>query len=416
MLVRSVANVRGQTVAIVRIRNLGEGQIHRNLLRHTKLIQIDVRIRRNDRTSREVDTLSHQVTANTSRLGTEARLQCAERTSRPLSRRSQTLDVIVHIRCHVVLNHGRVLVNHLGRLALVEFVTQTLVVAKNVNQLVGEVILHPLIVIHHNRGTNRQGRHGQHGTNHPLGTRVLVVEANHVARLVRDTLECPQNQLNLNRHGWRRLVGVADWESLQRGCLASHTSNLAEEGRVAVLACRRLLLTLRADLGYDIANLLEPSQSSRLNVQNLLGPENHARAVEADDVAQLLNPVEELVEIHGPSQRNVPEVTWAELVGVLAGGADLAVLNDAEAGIEDAIRHRLLRLVGLVGGNLHDAPLENVVGVCNAKLNSSDDVAHFTSYTVPCKVFVLPPNHVNRRLPKIIVHHDGLDPLLFVAK
>lgn len=140
------------------------------------------------------------------------------------------------------------------------------------------------------------------------------------------------------------------------------------------------------------------------------------RAVEADDVAQLLNPVEELVEVHRPSQRNVSEVTWAELIRVLAGGADLAVLNDAEASIEDAIRHGLLRLIGLVGGNLHDAPLENVVGVCNAKLNSSDDVAHFTSYTVLCKVFVLPPNHVNCRLPKIIIVDNGLNTLLLVAK
>ena len=113
------------------------------------------------------------------------------------------------------------------------------------------------------------------------------------------------------------------------------------------------------------------------------------RAIETDDVGQLLDPVEELVEIYRPSKRDMTKVSRTELVRMLACRTDLAVLNHAEAGIEDAIRYRLTRLIGFVGRNLHDTPLKNVVGVCDAELNSGDCIALFTSYTVLCKVFVL---------------------------
>ena len=114
MLVRSVADIRHQTIAVEHVHDLGEGQIHSNLLRHTKLIQIDVRIGRDNRTSREVHTLTHQVTAHTPGLRTETGLQSAERTTRPLSRGWQTLDVVVHIGRNIILDHRRILVDHLS--------------------------------------------------------------------------------------------------------------------------------------------------------------------------------------------------------------------------------------------------------------------------------------------------------------
>ena len=48
MLVGSVANVCRQTITVEDIHNLWERQVHSNLLRHAQLIQINVRIRRND--------------------------------------------------------------------------------------------------------------------------------------------------------------------------------------------------------------------------------------------------------------------------------------------------------------------------------------------------------------------------------
>lgn len=391
MGVGSVADVADQTVTVEGVHDLRKGQICRNLLRNTELVQLNVRIRRNDRASREVHALSHQVTAHTTRLSSEARLQSTKRTTRALSGRSETLDVVVHIGRHIVLNHRSVLIDHLRVLTLVELVAKTLVVAKNVNELVREIVLHALVIVHHNRRANCKRRNRQHSADHPLRSREGVIESKLVASGIRHTLEGAQNHLHLNRNRRRGLIGVADRESLQSCSLARNTRDLAKEGRLACAALARLLKSLRADLRNDLAGILEALDALRRQLPDQLRRirEDDVRAVQADDVAQLLDPVEELVEIHRPSKCDVTEVSGAELVGVFAGGTDLAVLNDSEAGIKDAIRHRLSRLIGFVGGNLHDAPLENVVGVCDAELNSGDCVAHFTSYTVLCKVFVL---------------------------
>ena len=233
-----------------------------------------------------------------------------------------------------------------------------------------------------------------------------MVEPDQVAGRICHALEGTENQLNLKRNGRRRIVGISKWEPLQRCCLSRHPSDLAKERRVAGAACRRLLKTLTADLCDNIAHLLEASNTGGLDTLQRLLTCHDMRAVQADDIGKLLNPVEELIKIDGPSQRDVSEMTRTELIGVLTGGADLAILNDTKSGVKDAIRNRLLRLVGLVGGNLHDAPLENVVGVCNAKLNSGNCVAHFTSYTVLCKVFVLPTAHVNCCIPEVVFTYN----------
>ena len=90
-------------------------------------------------------------------------------------------------------------VNHLRRLALVHAVTQTLVVAQHINQLVCEVILHLLIVVHHDRRADRQRRNRQDCAHHPLGTSELGVEAQLLAVLRRDALEGAENHLDLQR-------------------------------------------------------------------------------------------------------------------------------------------------------------------------------------------------------------------------
>ena len=48
MLVRTVANIRHQTVAVVYVHDLWKRQVQCDLLRDTQLIQLDVRIRSND--------------------------------------------------------------------------------------------------------------------------------------------------------------------------------------------------------------------------------------------------------------------------------------------------------------------------------------------------------------------------------
>lgn len=205
-----------------------------------------------------------------------------------------------------------------------------------------------------------------------------MIESKQIAGLIRHALEGAEDHLDLDRNRRRRLIRIADREALETRGLSCNACDLAEEGRVTRAALRRLFESLGTHLCNDLASILEPFNALRRQPTNLLGSslKDDVRAVQADDVAQLLNPVEELVEIHGSSKRDVTEVTGTELVRVLAGGTDLAVLNDSEARIKDTVRHRLSRLIGFVGGNLHDAPLENVVGVCDSELNSGDCVSH----------------------------------------
>ena len=99
-------------------------------------------------------------------------------------------------------------------------------------------------------------------------------------------------------------------------------------------------------------------------------------AVETDHVGELLNRIEELVEVHGTSQRDVSKVSRAELVRLFAGGAHLAILNDAETGIEYTIGNGLVALIGLVSSDLDDGALANIFGIRNPKLDSNDSVTH----------------------------------------
>ena len=90
-------------------------------------------------------------------------------------------------------------VNHLRRLTLVHAVTQALIVTQHVNQLVCQVILHLLVVVHHDRGADRQRRNRQDRAHHPLGASELGVEAQLLAVLGRHALEGAEDHLRLQR-------------------------------------------------------------------------------------------------------------------------------------------------------------------------------------------------------------------------
>ena len=82
------------------------------------------------------------------------------------------------------------------------------------------------------------------------------------------------------------------------------------------------------------------------------------------------------------------KVPRAVLVGLFAGRADLAILNHSETRIKHAIRRGIPAEVGFVGGDLHDAALDNVIGVRDAKLNAYDCVTHCSIVILPCRLFV----------------------------
>ena len=78
---RSVADIAQETLAIVGIDRLREGQVHRDLLRHTELVEVDGRIGRDDRTGGEVHALAHEIATHTTGLRSEARLEGLERAT-----------------------------------------------------------------------------------------------------------------------------------------------------------------------------------------------------------------------------------------------------------------------------------------------------------------------------------------------
>jgi len=370
VLVGTIADVSDQALAIVGRHDLRKGQIGRDLLRNTQLIEVDVGIRRDDRPGREVHALTHQITTHTTRLRTEAGLQSAQRTTRALSRGLQTLDVIVHIGRHVVLQQSRILVQLICRLLLVDLITDLVVSPQDVNELVRQIIFHTLVVVHHDRGTDRERRHGQDCAHHPLRARKLRVEPEQTAGLVRHALEGTQDQLGLNR--CRRFIAKA--QTLQRRSLAQNLGDLAMKRRRTGAAHKDLIfLGCRA----EITDLLEERQTTALRIlRQLLGARQRIRAGQTDHIRQLLNHIEELVEIDRTGHLNVAKVSGTELVGLLTRRADLTVLDDTKSSIKDAIGNGLIALVGLVSGDLHNRPLGKVVGVCDAKLDAYDSVTH----------------------------------------
>ena len=250
----------------------------------------------------------------------------------------------------------------------------------------GEIVFHLVVIVHHDRRAHRERRNRKGRAEHPLGATILGVEAKHLAVLIGDALEGTVDELGLNRHrrgcffalGGRILT-------LERCDLSGNLGNLGEGPSQALGACLGTL--------HVVANVLEPRHTREARV-HLVGIHRDAnaivewnRAVEADHIRKLLDGVEELVEIDGTSQCNVSEVTRAELVRLLAGGADLPILNDTEACIKHAIRNRLVALVGLVGGDFHDGALANILGIRNPKLNSNDSVAHDAYSYALCRFF-----------------------------
>ena len=172
-------------------------------------------------------------------------------------------------------------------------------------------------------------------------------------------------------------------DTLQSRRLANRLADLLEHH---ALADRTVVVALRIP-GDGLTNVLDAPLTCRANAAQLFRCQKRSRAVHADEVAHLFDDIEELVEIHRTSQTDVTEMTRTVLVCLLAGRADLAILNDTELGVKDAARNRLTALVGLVCRNLDHTALDNVVGARNAELNAYDCVAH-DAYLL-CSMYIL---------------------------
>ena len=77
--------------------SLREGQVHRNTLWHAYLVQLEVRVPGNDCTSREVYTLSHKVTAQTTLFTLQTSTNGFDRAARLLQCLRNTGNIIIHV-------------------------------------------------------------------------------------------------------------------------------------------------------------------------------------------------------------------------------------------------------------------------------------------------------------------------------
>lgn len=349
MLLGTIANLLHEAFAILQCDTLGEREIRRNLRRNTEFIQLNVGIGRDHRTSREVDTLTHEVATNTTLLGTHAGLEGTERATRTLDGRVETLDIVIHLRRHILLKEHRALRENIGRLTLVHLVTQTVVGANDHEQLVRQVILHTLVVVHDDRWTDAKRRHCEDRADHPVRASKLRIESELTALLIRQALEGTQNDLRLERNGFTLLAF-----SLKSTCRTIDLGDVLED----------LGLALGTETGLG-ANL-------RVAWQNFA-------AVQADLIGELVNHVLELNELHRSCHTNVTEMPGALQIRVAARRADLSILGGTKARIKDAARNRLISLVVFVCGDLDDTLLENIVGAPDAELDADDLVAHLTA-------------------------------------
>ena len=234
------------------------------------------------------------------------------------------------------------------------------------------------MIIHHNRRADRERRNSENCADHPLGTRILGIEAEKSTVFIRDALEGAKNELRLKSH-----IGLKDVRlavlvaTLQRSGLSYRAEDLREGTSLAVRTLRsRKGANRTKDVCSCITNILEPSCTLRLDCTQRLFCEERLGAVEADDVCKLLYRLKELIEIDGTRQSNVTKVARTVLIRLLASGTLTTILNHTEARIKHAIGNRNAALVCLVCGDLHNRALKNVVGVRKSELNANDSVTH----------------------------------------
>ena len=317
---RAVADVHHQAVAVVGRHDFGLREVCRNLFRNSELVDVNVGVGRDDGAGGEVDTLAHQVATHAAGLGAQTRLERLERATRSLGCGRHALDVVVDVGRHVEFEVERVLLDVVPRLALVDLLAELLVAADDINELVREVVVHPLVVVHDYGRTDREGRNGEDGADHPRGAAVLGVEAEDADGLVGHPLEAAEHELGLDGH---KVFVVARHLAVEAADRALDLLDLAEHRRFAGGAGDGLLVALGGlvDGGDGIlANGRETIHAEELGLEvSVFGGGSvgirrnniELGAAQADRVQSLDRKVEELVEVYGAGERDVPKVALA---------------------------------------------------------------------------------------------------------
>ena len=375
---RAVADVHHQAVAVVGRHDFGLREVCRNLFRNAELVDVNVGVGRDDGAGGEIDSLAHQVATDAAGLGAQSGLERLEWPTRPLCGRWHALDVVVDVGRHVEFEVERVLLDVVPRLALVDLLAELLVAANDINEFVREVVVHPLVVVHHDGRADGERRNGEDGADHPRGAAVLGVKAENADGLVGHPLEAAEHELGLDGH---KVFVVARHLAVEAADRTLNLLNLAEHCGFAGRAGDGLLVALGGlvDGGDGIlANGRETIHTEELGLEVAFFGGGVARndvelgAAQTDRVESLDRKVEELVEVDGAGECDVPKVALALEIGVLAGRADAAALDDAEPCVKDSARNRVVALMRLVGDDLHDRATQNLLGGRDAELYSYD--------------------------------------------
>lgn len=374
----AVADVGHQAVSVVGRDNLGLSEVGGDLFGDAELVHVNIGVGRNDGPCGKVHPLAHEVAPYSPGLGAQAGLEGLERAAGPLRCGGHALDVIVDVGGDVKLEVERVLLDIVSGLTLVDLLSELLVAADNVDELVGEVVVHALVVVHDDGRTDGEGRDGEYGADHPGGAAVAGIKAENANGGFGHALKAAEDHLGLDGD---KILGVAGELAVERADGALDLFDLAQHGGAAGGAGDGELVVLGGlgDFRDGVfANGGEAVHTRELRVEVLLleggvgGDNVEGRAVHTDGVEGLDGKVEKLVEVDGPSESDVAKVALALEIGVLAGGADAAALDDAEPCVKHAARDGVAALLGLVGDDFDDRPPEDLLWGSDAELDAYD--------------------------------------------
>ena len=187
-----------------------------------------------------------------------------------------------------------------------------------------QVIFHSLMVVHHDRRTHSQRWNCKCIANHPFRSCKLCIKSKTATVFVGDTLEGSKYDFRLKLNGVHRCFILCEF--LEGFQLCSRACNLTDFRKHWCLAGR----TDCCVFGL-VTHLFESRHTRCGHAVKDFGCENRLGTVQADDIAELFDRIEELIQIHRSCKFNVSEMSGAKLIGLFTGRTDLAVLNDSKA-------------------------------------------------------------------------------------
>ena len=334
----------------------GHADGHREFLgdagRHADFVDAEEGVGRNDRASTEVHTLSGQVGTEATFLPLQALSERLEGTARAVACGGNARSLVVEVGGAVVLQQFPQVLNDELRRTGVTVLSEALVDAKDVHELVGQVVLGAVAAVQGDGRADGDRRHGEHLEHDPLGAVGLVH---------------PDEDEVLIRNGGQPFAHVAGVELALGFLAAAGCSDLFLEVRWLLqddLALGLSAVHARLALGTG-GHLLDVLDDLREfgRTDTVLGDDvvdavavvvlfrefgvrrvrSHG-VVEQDAVAGVAGGLQRgLDQVHEPDvndrefKRDVPEVTRAFVVLAVVRGADHAGLDDTHVRVHETL-------------------------------------------------------------------------------